>query len=397
MIPSSRLAGVTACVALCLLAVGCSPGASAPAPTAPAASAPAASAPAASKPAAAPAAPAPAGSNASAPAGKPELPTTPVVQLKVGALPLSAWAPHYVAQEKGYFKEVGLDVEFFITGNVNEQLPAITQGQLQVGACASSAGCFNALNRRTDLKIVADLASAGKTEKSKGSSAIVVRKDLWDNGTIREPKDLVGYTMWNIAGPGSAHHAQASHWMLRLGLDPRSFEWPQLQFPEQYAAMQNKGIEVGIQTEPLLAAGLANGVHQIMVTTEDMDPNAQVLYLMYWSGIENMGPMVGERFMVAFLRGARDYINAFEYGVDQDQIIDILTKNTVLKDASLYRQIKYSYLDPNGVLTPKSLEADAELFRELGVINTPIELGPMFDDKYRQFAVQYLGEYRPPR
>src|SRR5262245_61575286 len=102
MILRSRLARLTACFSLCLLAAACSPGASARAPPAPAPSAPAAGAPAAAKPAAAPAAPAPAGSNASAPAGKPELPTTPVVQLKVGALPLTAWAPHYIAQERGY-------------------------------------------------------------------------------------------------------------------------------------------------------------------------------------------------------------------------------------------------------------------------------------------------------
>src|SRR5262249_20638815 len=123
MILRSRLARLTACFSLCLLAAACSPGASAPAPSAPAASAPAAAGRAGgARPAgaAAPAAPAPAGSNASAPAGKPELPTTPVVQLKVGALPLTAWAPHYIAQERGYFKEVGLDVEFFVTGNVNE-------------------------------------------------------------------------------------------------------------------------------------------------------------------------------------------------------------------------------------------------------------------------------------
>ena len=35
-----------------------------------------------------------------------------------------------------------------------------------------------------------------------------------------------------------------------------------------------------------------------------------------------------------------------------------------------------------------------QLFRDLGVATTPIDLSPAFDDKYRAFAVQYLGEYR---
>ena len=29
-------------------------------------------------------------------------------------------------------------------------------------------------------------------------------------------------------------------------------------------------------------------------------------------------------WMVAYLRGVRDYLNAFEYGVDQDAIIEIV-------------------------------------------------------------------------
>ncbi len=128
-----------------------------------------------------------------------------------------------------------------------------------------------------------------------------------------------------------------------------------------------------------------------------MDPTAQLLYLAYWAGIERLGPMIGERFMVAYLRGARDYINAFEYGVDEDAIINVLTAETFLKDPATYRQIKYSWVDPNGVVGQTSLEARAEIFRDLGVITTAPDIGGAIDDRYRQFAVRYLGEYRPPR
>jgi hypothetical protein len=37
------------------------------------------------------------------------------------------------------------------------------------------SACFNAFNRRTDFQIVADLQSAGKTEKPSGNLALVVR------------------------------------------------------------------------------------------------------------------------------------------------------------------------------------------------------------------------------
>jgi hypothetical protein len=31
------------------------------------------------------------------------------------------------------------------------------------------------------------------------------------------------------------------------------------------------------------------------------------------------------------------------------------------------------------------------------VAQQPIDLSPAFEDKYRRFAVEYLGEYQPPR
>jgi ABC-type nitrate/sulfonate/bicarbonate transport system substrate-binding protein len=63
-----------------------------------------------------------------------------VVQLKVGVLPLAPWSPFYIAQERGYFDDVGLSVEFTTNTAVTEQLPALAQGQLHVGSCTNALG-----------------------------------------------------------------------------------------------------------------------------------------------------------------------------------------------------------------------------------------------------------------
>src|SRR5215204_2659534 len=114
------------------LAVGCGPAAR---PGAPAASSSPARPAATVSGAPSAAAAAPAAASASSPASRPTLVTTPMVDLKVGVLPSVSFAPEYIAQARGYFQEVGLNVEFFKTANVNEQLPAITRGQLHVGTC----------------------------------------------------------------------------------------------------------------------------------------------------------------------------------------------------------------------------------------------------------------------
>src|SRR5581483_10026684 len=193
-------------MALLGLALACAPAASAPASKPPAPT----SAPAAT---AAPATSAPAAAAPTTAAGQPALVRSPAVDLKVGVIPQASYAPFFIAQARGYFKELGLNVEFFPTGNIVDQLPAIAQGQLNVGSCSTGVPCFNALNRRVDVKIVADLQSAGKTEKSTGNLALVVRKAVWDAGTIRSARDLVGRSVYTIAGEGSGPHVVLARWL----------------------------------------------------------------------------------------------------------------------------------------------------------------------------------------
>ena len=333
---------------------------------------------------------------AAAPLG--QLPTTPIVDVKVGAILISAAAPHVIALERGYFRDVGLNVEIVPFANGAELLPALTQGQIHVGFCASGIACLNALGRGADVRYVADYQSAGQTERSRGSIALVVRKDVWDAGTIRSPSDLAGRTIYAPSGArGGGPWLDIAFWLQRHGLDPNSVELSTLPFPDQLVAMQNRGIEVGYQTEPLLSAGLARGAHEVLAPIEEMHPNAQILSLMYWAGIDRMGSMVGERFMVAYLRGARDYLNAFEFGIDQEAIIDILVKHTTLKDPAVHRQSRHHWIDPNGTLNRATLEGDVAFLVQQGVLPTPIDLTLAFVDRYRQFAVQDLGEYQPPR
>jgi NitT/TauT family transport system substrate-binding protein len=375
-------------VVLVWLAAACGPSAAPARPAAAPAQPPAAPAQSAAAPAGA--------QPAAATSAKPELATTPLVTVKVGVLPVASWGPLFVAQERGYLEEVGLQVETSSFGNYATQIPLLAQGQLHVAGCSNAVPCYNAFARGLDIRVVTDLQSAGKTEKSSGASGLMVRKDLWDNGTIREPKDLIGRTLYTQAGPGSGQHAQAAHWLRRNGIDPGAMEWTQLQFPDLFASMQNGAAEVGFQSEPFVTAGLARGVHQILASTETMDPNSQTTYIMYWTGIDKLGPQVGERFMVAWLRAGRDFMNAFEYGIDQDAVINILTRETGVKDPEVHRQSKFPWHNPNGEVNGDSLQVDADLFAELGLMDR-VDVRPSLADSYRDFAVRYLGEYQPPR
>jgi NitT/TauT family transport system substrate-binding protein len=187
------------------------------------------------------------------------------------------------------------------------------------------------------------------------------------------------------------------HWLRRNGVDPGAVAVERMPYPEQLVAMSNGAIDAGIQAQPVLSTGLERGLTHVMATQEEMNPEGQTLFMMYWGGIDRLGPRVGERIMVGYLKGVRDYMNAFEYDVDKDAIIDIMVKETTLKDPAVYRRISYGWTDPNGLLRRASVESDAQLFHELGLLREPVDLSQAYDDQYRQAAVRYLGEYQPPR
>src|SRR5437660_598555 len=98
------------------LAAACAPAAAPASGRAPAAPATASAQPPAAAP---PVAAAP---------GEPELAITPPVTLKVGYLAVSPWAPLFLAQERGYFREVGLEIEASPFGNYATQVPLLAQG-----------------------------------------------------------------------------------------------------------------------------------------------------------------------------------------------------------------------------------------------------------------------------
>src|SRR3954451_8363747 len=91
----------------------------------------------------------------------------------------------YLAQDKGYFAEVGLNVEDSTFTSTSDILVAMTGGQVEVGGVPISAGFFNAYARGAVVRLVAD---KGSLSPGNGYQGIVVRQDLVD--TVRGPADL---------------------------------------------------------------------------------------------------------------------------------------------------------------------------------------------------------------
>src|SRR4051794_3157120 len=177
-------------LALAALLPACAPAAPPQPANAGGSSAAPAAPPAASQPAVPTSAPAPAALPATAAAPSTAVqPLSPPVKVRMGALGIAPEAGLYVAQERGYFREEGLDVEFVPFRGSADLMAPLATGELQMGDGGPDPSLFNAVQRDIGVKIVGHNALAGPGD---ASAALVVRKDLVDSGQFRDVPDFKG-------------------------------------------------------------------------------------------------------------------------------------------------------------------------------------------------------------
>ena len=99
--------------------------------------------------------------------------------------------------------------------------------------------------------------------------------------------------------------------------------------------------------------------------------------------------------MVAYLRGARDFVDAFRHNRDRAGVIQVLIENTPIKDPVLYDLMVPSGIDPDGNLNVESMEFDQDWYLARGYIRERIELSRVVDMRFRDAALQRIGRYVP--
>ncbi len=104
-------------------------------------------------------------------------------------------------------------------------------------------------------------------------------------------------------------------------------------------------------------------------------------------------PEQAQGFMNAYVRGLRDYNDAFEKGKDKQAVIRILTQSTRIRDASIYQAVVPVGLSPDGLVNVQSLKADAQWYYQQGYLKTIPDIDTIVDLGYAHTAVKKLGRY----
>jgi NitT/TauT family transport system substrate-binding protein len=293
----------------------------------------------------------------------------------------------FIALERGYFAEQGIDAQFAEIGLGSDIAAMLAANQIQVGGAAITAGLLNAAARGIETKVVAD---KGANPHGFSFTALLVRKDLVDSGAYSGPADLKGL---KIAVPDlvSGGMIELEQMLRRGGLTPADAEFVSLPFPDQIPALGNKAIDAAITIEPFVTIATANGSAVRAMGVDEVLEGHQVGVLMY--GLQFANTDAAKRFMAAYVKGLRDYNDAFVKNQDLDAVVDIIAKHSATKDPALLKRMVPAGLNPDGYVNEQSIAGDLDWYFERGHVAQRPDLNRLVDNSYVDYAIQQLGRY----
>jgi NitT/TauT family transport system substrate-binding protein len=297
-------------------------------------------------------------------------------------------AGFYIANDKGYFDDYNIEVEFATFANSDDMLPALASGEVDIAGGISSAAFFNAIAQGINVKIIAD---KGHNTKGKSYFTFVVGANKQDE--IKDYSDLKGKRI-AVSGENGVDDYIYQLMLEHAGLTKDDVEFVLMpDFGTMLAAIENGSIDVALNIEPLITQGVSQGIHVRFGDATDFAPEAQIAMVLGSPEFMNEEQDVSLRFMAAYLKGVRDYNDAFKKGENKDEIINIMTQYTALKDAATWEDVYVTGLNPNGEMFIDDIRDQYEMYKKNGAIRGEFNFDEAIDTSVTEKAVKIIGEY----
>jgi NitT/TauT family transport system substrate-binding protein len=300
-------------------------------------------------------------------------PTTAMTEIKVAYVPLVSNGPLFIAKDEGFFTRQGISVEFVKFQSVAASLPVLINGDIAVSGGTLSPGIINSIAKGANVRIVAE---KGKIARDYCTvTGIIVRQDLFDNGTVSKVSDLRGRKI--MASNDQQYTLFRS---LALGnLTPDDVEIISMDYPSALVALKNQAIDGGLLTEPYITQAVTSGAGVVLVPAQDCLPDyPYVLY--YGPAILEKNPDLGRRFMTAYLQGVRQFNKG-----KTEQNLAILQNYTSL-GRDLLNESCWVKVDENGTVSTQAVREYIDWMYANKQIPQSVDENMLYDMSYVTYA-----------
>jgi NitT/TauT family transport system substrate-binding protein len=164
------------------------------------------------------------------------------IKLQVGTIPIGDLSPFFIAQEKGFFKEAGLDITTVPMAGGAAIQPALASGALNIG-WSNVVSTFQGHLEGFDYRFITNGAIAKRATNE--VFGVLVAAD----SPIKSAKELDGKT---IASNTLSNITQAvgQHWIDHNGGNSSKVKWVEIPFPQMEPALVQKHIDAFVAVEP---------------------------------------------------------------------------------------------------------------------------------------------------
>jgi len=307
--------------------------------------------------------------------------------LRLGLLHTLSPAPFYIAQERGYFRDAGVELAFTFFEAAQPIAAAAVAGDLDVGITALTGGFFN-LAATGMLKVI-----GGGLHEQRGydGSAILVSNQAFESG-LTTPDKLAGHS-FAITQYGSSFHYMLGRIAEAKGFDVKSVTLrPVQQVPNMLASVQSNQVDATIAIASMARPLAAKGQAHIIGWVGDIVPYQITALFATQSVIERQADLL-HRFAGAYRKGVDDYREAFLrldaqgrpiIDASTDAMIPLITKYvfTAEQDARSKILEGVGYYDAGGALDVADVEAQYAWFAAQGLVKPGIDPASLIDTRF---------------
>ena len=292
-------------------------------------------------------------------------PAGELVEVTFGYVPVTNFAPVYVAKELGYFAEQGLDVEVTAFAGGSQMIAELATGRLDAGMGGAGPGLFNAVDRDFPLTVIAP----GHSEGIPVATPLVVSESACESGAIRSVADLKGKKV-AINAPGATEY-WLSQALSTGGLTIADVDLETIPFSEAVTALGAGTIDAAMLGEPTATLAEQNGFGVRLATdfpVQDITPTVVYANSDFLTG----EPEVTTKLMAAYLKACRAIM---EHGLSDPTLAGIVAQYTQLP-AELITTSVAPLFSVDGTLDIVGLQTLQSFFRERGELEYDADIDP---------------------
>jgi NitT/TauT family transport system substrate-binding protein len=292
-------------------------------------------------------------------------------KLRVLKMPYISFAPIFVAEEEGYFRAEGLDIEFVHMRRSSQAIPLLVKGRFDVSAGTTSFSLFNAIAGGANLRIV-----AGKSFIAPGdcTTFVLMRKNLGLERKHLKAEELRGCRA--ALNPTSSRGYYFQKFLEPFGLDITKMEIVDIKNNMKAEAFKNGVIDLSITSEPWNTRILDAGHAKVLKPVSDFITGFQRGFIVFGPNLLENDPELGTRFVRAYLKGVSTYNRG-----KTERNVDILSQYTGLDRPSLKR-ICWPKFRQGGAIYSESIVAFQKWGAAIGKIDRVILPEEFWEPKF---------------